>query len=168
MKYLLILALFPLSALARAGNDGPSGSPQPLPQPPLAPRAVLAEVTTACGFMCPKGDVHGLRILMDGEVIKYSYDRETPEKDEVVATLSGAETGKLEAEAEGLVARELVDQSQGQPECMDAPTTTYLARGKDGSMIKIAQNFGCHDHVLPGGQGALIVDTLKGLSSLPR
>jgi hypothetical protein len=171
---ILSLAAALCAAPAFAGNDGPRPSPMPpMPAPgPTPAPTVLADRTTACGFMCPQGDYNGVRILTDGSVISFSGKRNLPqpEKRVTVAHIEAGVMAKLEAEANQIVAGDLKDEQQGQPECMDAPTTTYQARVADGSMVKIEQDFGCHKHKLDARNDFAdhLARVLDGMALLPQ
>lgn len=165
MKSLTLLALFPLTSFGAFGNDGPSAMP-PTPGPAPAPY-VIASMTKACGFMCPNGDFTTLTINSLGEVDFYKGDRVHPQTVKMIAKLSAEGLGNLYAQVKALKAQDLVDYNPG-PECMDAPTTTYLVKQNGSKEIKLAQEFGCHMHGFADHSGENIVKLLDGLATISR
>jgi hypothetical protein len=169
MKYLMILALLPLTALARAdGNDGPHGAPMP-PMPAPPPRAAtVAEVVVNCGFMCPNRDVRSVIIDVNGGVSFEQTYQGSPMPPVLIklAQLEPRVIAKIKEKAAGTKGADLVDLTPRTPECMDAPTTTFLVY-QGANAVKIEQDYGCHRHVLPDQSGDDLVRILTGLQALP-
>lgn len=164
MKTLSLIALMTLTtfnAFAGLGNDGPSATPKP-----KVP-AIVAEVVVACGF-CPKPGAQGVRIYDNGLVASFASTRGEKEKLTTLAQLEESATRKLIELAESMPSEELIDQQEGQPMCMDAPTTTYLVHRINGTRQKLEQQVNCHTHTLQYNQGKSIVGLLEGFLNISR
>ena len=160
LTLIAVLALASINSFAAMGNDGPSGAPM-RPEHP----EVIAVQYIACGF-CRNGDVRTVQVFDNGVVEKSTSGRGVPKETVKIATLEKEVVANLQAQIERLQNQELVDQQQGQPECMDAPTTTSLVKKANGEELKIAQNYGCHEHLLPGREGQAIRKLLDAMMSL--
>lgn len=160
--FALTLAV-PVSAYAATGNEGPIGMPSPAPMPPSNPPPLLAEVERSGGMMPPMPCFPlrtGIRIY-EGGIVESFADRNSVR----ILTLAPEVTERLKAEILSLEAAPLRDINEGEPMCMDAPSTTYSVF-QHGSRIEIAARYSCHDHLMGNWQGQELKRALDALLEL--
>lgn len=167
MKHLILalaLCFSAVPAFAEAGNDGPNAAPKEI----KAASDYIAQINVANGFV-PHNHPSGISVGVkaDGfvEVTRIWWGGKM--QVEVIARLSKRTTAKLQANVNAVSKGKIVDTNPGAPECVDAPTVTYLAN-VNGALVKVEQRAGCKDFRKKEANQAdyAVVSTLKALAAL--
>lgn len=85
-----------------------------------------------------------------------------------VAKLSKETMKKVQDAVSKVSAKDLIDDKAGQPQCMDAPSSAYIAIQSDKTEVTVGARIGCHNFENSTSEARLIVDLLKGLSAATR
>lgn len=134
---------------------------------PALGRGVVAEVVTA-GMFRPADapSSSGVRIMTDGKVISFTtYDSGRIVLKQV-ATLTADRVRAIKAEVADLADVELEQADPDAPGCMDAPSTTYLAKNSRGVTVKLAGRFACLEQIRTDGAYTITPKVLEGLVDL--
>jgi hypothetical protein len=154
---LVAAALLSLAAVAPAAEV--TTPPRP---------GIVAEVESSGGLIPFHSN---LRLHGDGSVVfteRRGWGDEAEQSSRVIATLPVETVRQIAAHGAGLVSGELIDDSAGEPECLDAPTFTYYLRNDRGERIAIGARRNCHDLRHPGEGLYTVRRTLEILDELAR
>ncbi len=130
-------------------------------------RGVVAEVVTA-GMFRPSDapSSSGIRIMTDGKVISFTTYDDGRLVTKHIATLARDRVAAIKAEVAGLADVELTQADPDAPGCMDAPSTTYLAKNGRGTTVKLGGRYACLEQVRADGEYTITPSVLEGLSNL--
>lgn len=165
----LLCLLTSTAAFAAAeGNDGPFGAPHRPDHPAPRKNPVVAEVSVASFFAHPAGR-HTVSVHANGDVMAKSEYRD-PRKNtsKRVAKLESDVVEKLRENVDELRIDEVVDMEVDRPQCLDAPTTTYVVYPGLSGPQEIGRKQNCHDYRMKNYEGTSIISLLQGLQVLGR
>ena len=153
-----------IASIALAGTILSTGA---LAEGPSLGRGVVAEVVTA-GMFRPSTapSSSGIRIMTDGKVVSFATYDSGRLVIKQIATLSRDRIAAIKSEVANLPESELVSANPDSPGCMDAPSTTVLAKNARGITVKLSGRFACLDQVRADGEYTLTPQVLEGLQTL--
>lgn len=134
---------------------------------PSLGRGVVAEISTAGMFRPRTAPAStGVRIMTDGKVITFATYDDGRMVTKQIATLARDRVLAIKAEVANLPESELVSANPDLPGCMDAPSTTVLAKNARGVTVALTGRVACLDQVRADGEYTLTPQVLEGLSTL--
>ena len=132
------------------------------------PEGVVARLVTA-GFFHPveMPDASGIDIKADGQAISFKEYGDGHRTEQALATLTAERLTALTNNTKDLASG--VDLVKADPDavgCMDAPSSTYLARNAQGDVVALKGYFACLSYYRADQGYSQVSDVLDGLQAL--